>query len=355
MRGKLDILRVDDSGSWQEALEHVASFDFYHMPQYHRLAQMRGEGEAIMPVFRAGAHLIAFPMLLRDVGLSETGLGPAKDVTSVYGYAGPLASAGVDDETIADFADALRGFFRENGVICAFSRLHPLMEQSHFFAALGEVAEVGATLSVDLTLPPEEQLARYRRNHRRDIRDLRGGGFTCHEAGPERLDEFVAMYHATMERAGADAAYFFDKPYFEHLLTQMPQTMRMFMCIAEDGSAASGLICGLCDGIVECHLAGTANDYVRLAPSKLLYDAAREWGVRQGARVMHMGGGLGSRRDSIHHLKLGFGAAEHAYRIWRYIADGRAYGQMCRRAWGLAGMEPDDSYFPAYRDPVLRK
>jgi len=55
---------------------------------------------------------------------------------------------------------------------------------------------------------------------------------------------------------------------------------------------AAGALLTEVDGIVEYHLAGTADDYVAASSSKLIVDFARWWAQDRGDRVLHLAGSL---------------------------------------------------------------
>ena len=84
------VLHSAQEQEWNDVLAQVVRRDFYHLAEYHRIAEERGEGSAHLFAYHDGAYTIALPLLLRPV---EASGGEAwRDATSVYGYAGPLAS-----------------------------------------------------------------------------------------------------------------------------------------------------------------------------------------------------------------------------------------------------------------------
>jgi hypothetical protein len=349
-----EVLTGADGSRWDEVLDEIGSYDFCHLWRYNRLAEHFGQGRARLLVFREAERTIAFPLLLRELpGGAARCPGVAwQDVTSVYGYAGPLAAAIPVDEVRARFAGFVTDFLRQEQVVCAFSRLHPLLDQAPLLSGCGEVAPVGPTLSVDLTASEEEQWSAYRRNHRQDIKRLLSMGVTCEEAGLDDLDPFVAMYYDTMDRVGAAPDYYFPREYFARLLTEMPAVAHLYLC-RDGGLPVAGGIFTICRGFVQWYLSGSRPGYEGPPPTKLMFDVARHWAMREGAHTLHLGGGVGGRQDSLYHFKRGFTHREHTYAMWRYIADREAYLKLCGQACREAGIEPDDSYFPLYRHPAL--
>lgn len=352
-----EVLTTSDASRWSEVLDQIGRHDFCHLHSYSRLAELSGHGRARMFVYRSGEHLLAFPLLLRDIDVTEVpGIqGTLRDVTSVYGYAGPLANrSDVSEDVSTRFMGSIDDYFREHRVVSALSRMHPLLDQGPILDRLGKAVPVGCTLSVDLLLPEAEQFSAYRRNHRQDIKRLRAMGVTCAEVGLERLEDFVAMYHDNMDRVKAATRYYFSRSYFEHLLADMGDVSHLFMCL-HDGRPVAGSIFTLCQGFVQWHLSGSRTDFDGPPPTKLIFDVARRWAKERGAHTLHLGGGVGGSKDSLYHFKRGFTRREHVYSIWRHIADPDVYAELTRVMSELSGLEPDDGFFPLYRHPIFEQ
>ena len=350
-----EILTSADRSRWQEALDRIGQCDFCHLPSYNELAELSGQGRARLLVFEKADCLIVFPILLREIeGPAAASVGEGwRDVTSVYGYAGPVAScAPIPDHVRRDFVGFVGEFFRDQRVVAAFSRLHPLLEQISILGGYGERVSVGPTLSIDLTLPVEQQWRAYRRNHRQDIRRLQSMGVTCKDAGAGDLDDFVAMYYDTMDRVGAAPDYYFSRSYFEHLLTDMPEVARLFMC-RHDGLPIAGGIFTICRGIVQWYLSGSRTGFPGPPPTKLVLDFARRWASGLGAHTLHLGGGVGGTRDSLFHFKRGFAQREHEYALWRLVVNQEVYAELSRTMLARYGRVPDDGFFPRYRHPAF--
>jgi hypothetical protein len=350
---QLEILRTKDDSRWGEVLGEIGRHDFCHLVEYSQLAERSGYGRAELLVWRAGDLLLAFPVLFRsiDVELYPKVDGIWTDVTSVYGYAGPIANSGeVPAEVSRSFMGSVDEYFREQRAVSAFSRMHPLLDQRAILDQCGEVRPVGWTLSVALSQPEEAQRAGYRRNHRQDIKRLCELGVECLDVGLAGLDDFVEMYYDNMDRVGAARRYYFSRAYFEHLLTEMKDFVHLFMC-HHDGRPVAGSIFTECCGIVQWWLSGSRTDFDGPPPAKLLFDYARRWANERGAQALHLGGGVGGSRDSLYHFKRGFTRREHVYLNWRHVVNEGVYRELTQSRIEATGWEPDDGFFPQYRHP----
>ncbi|MGH9720956.1 MAG: lipid II:glycine glycyltransferase FemX [Bryobacteraceae bacterium] len=349
------VLRPEERGEWMKALEQCAQHDFYHLPEYHRMEADHGGGTARLFVYREGEHVVALPLLLRPV----TDAAPEgwKDATSVYGYGGPLASSPTMPATVLDhFHNALRQSLAEQRVVSVFSRLHPLLAPAGLLDGLGECRSHGQTVSIDLTLPAEQQRAAYRSSYRRRINKLQRAGVVCVcDEDQRHLAEFASIYHETMRRVNAHHSYLFDPDYFTALADGLGSKLQLFVVMAEGRVAAGGLFT-ICGGIAQYHLGGTRDAFLSLSPTGLIFDTVRQWAAEHGARVLHLGGGVGSKDDSLFHFKAGFSDCRHAFHTWRWVIDPGAYRELCDERLHfnrLYGLEPESAdFFPAYRCPA---
>ena len=199
----IDVLTTREGGSWMKVLERCVTYDFYHLPQYHVLAEEAGEGEAQMFFYTEGDYAIALPLLLRTVEgarFSEPAGTCWRDATSVYGYAGPLCShPDIPNAVARNFRSALQERLLELRVVAVFSRLHPLFSQHALLTGIGECRVLAHTVSIDLTLTPEVQHSRFRKNHKEGINRLRRLGMSCmHDRDGQYLEDFIRIYHQTM-------------------------------------------------------------------------------------------------------------------------------------------------------------
>ena len=354
------VLQAAQEQDWNGVLAQVARHDFHHLAQYHRLAEERGEGRAHLFAYHDGAYTIALPLLLRPV---EASGGEAwSDATSVYGYAGPLAShVGMPASVLRSFQKRLTDALVARRIVTVFSRLHPLIPQRGLLAALGECRPEGETVSIDLTRSPEEQWAHYRPSIRARIRKLRRAGLVGQRDRDKRhLAEFVEIYRQTMRRVKAHRSYFFEEEYFTRLASGLGEALELFV-VTLDGAVVAGGLFTFCGEIVQYHLGGTGDASLKLGPMSLLFDTVRLWASEEGARTMHLGGGVGSREDSLLHFKKGFSDRRHVFWTWRWVVEPDAYRSLCdrndRRNAEVGAPSASREYFPRYRcsaSPAVR-
>ena len=174
VQGRTTRIPVTAAERWQEYLEE-APHDFYHNAAYHRFSEQNGAGLAFLAVYEEGERRLVWPYLLWPIGgLKGEGL---YDVTSVYGYAGPLSMLPQPDEAFLLRAfRGMAGLWRDQGVVSVFTRFHPLLENHRLSLGASGLLQQGETISIDLPQTAESIWENYRKSLRRDIRIAREGG-----------------------------------------------------------------------------------------------------------------------------------------------------------------------------------
>jgi len=354
--------------AWEESLGAVPR-DVYHTAGYHAYAHGSGEGEPFLVVVGDGRRGLAWPYLLRKVGdLRGLTGSDATDVTSVYGYPGPLAWGSLPgDEFIASAWCSIVDIWRGQGAVAAFSRFHPLLDNASLISGLpwpgdategrGSVLAVGPTVSIDCTLGDDAARAQYAPALRQRLNAGRRAGLTTTNDEDWRdLPIFAHLYRETMARNGAAAYYYFDQSDFERLHAALPGKVHLLVTRVGDAVAAAGLFTE-CDGIVQAHLVGTSSTFRSLSPFKILLDDARSWARERGNSVLHLGGGRGGRQDTLLMFKGEFSSRRHVFHVGSWVLDRDAYRGLveARLAAAPADRVPDPTFFPAYRAPLLEE
>ena len=293
--GRLELHIADETSRWEEQLRYV-DHDFYHTAAYHRFSEEQGEGKAFLAVYQESeSRRLLWPYLLHPIdGLGHERLGHEAyfDVTSVYGYPGPLGLGCDGDEPFLQRAhDAMLDVWRSQRAVSAFTRLHPILENHRLLPARCPASQRGEIVSIDLKQDPQTTWLGYRRDVRRGIRKARRAGVTVAEDVEVRqLDRFIDLYHQTMHRVGAAESYFFSRDYFRRFFDRMGS--RAYLMTAElDGRMLASGIFVECDGIVQFHLSGSDDEFLHLTPTKLLLDGVRLRAAERGNHSFHLGGG----------------------------------------------------------------
>ncbi|WP_116472441.1 GNAT family N-acetyltransferase [Zobellella maritima] len=331
---------INDKVGWDKALSKCTNYDFYHTWEYHSVSCSNGEGEPILFDTYIGSIGLVFPLLERSIYGSDK-----KDLTSVYGYPGPLLYGDVNALNIERVWRAFKIFLIESEYVSIFSRCHPLYVD-HCLEKYSCCS--GKVVIIDLDKPEEEQLRCYRSNHKRGINKLNKMGIVCHfDNSHPRLSDFIDNYNATMQSLAASDSYFFNDAYYSKLIGSKGFSTRLYSCEYNGCVICSGLFM-FCGEVVQYHLGGTKPGFNNLSPTKLMFDQVRKDAMALGYRYFCLGGGVGSCEDSLFNFKLGFSKHVENFRLIKIILDECEYRKLTRN------IIDSSSFFPLYRAKLSR-
>ena len=113
-----------------------------------------------------------------------------------------------------------------------------------------------------------------------------------------------------------------------------------------DGKIIATSIMLSANGYMNYHLSGSLREYQHLAPSNLLLYRAALWGANNGYKTLHLGGGVGSKEDSLYKFKKAFNRNEtKQFAIGKKIYLNDIYENLVQ----MKGIAPEGSFFPCYR------
>ena len=333
------ILTLDQKDQWNMIIRSMHRYDFYHLAEYHQLDH---SGQSLLLYFSSNKASLALPVILRPIAGTEY-----NDLTSVYGYAGPLSDQeNPDEQTISEFQKNLLSFFDLHKIVSVFTRLHPLFTNQEFLlTGLGEIVDTNQTVGIDLSLPEYEQKRQYSRSLKNQINRLKRRNVIVKEAQThEEIDLFIEIYQETMQRVNASKMYFFPNEYFYKFIEELPSTL--FLAYYEK-KAISGSLFTTCNGIVQAHLNATLNEYLRWSPLKLVLDCIRKYSGEKNEKILHLGGGVIGTDDSLFQFKARFSDLRFSFKTWRYIHNEEVYDRLVYEKF--LNQIPNSSFFPLYR------
>lgn len=325
--------------AWTDALERVRH-DVYHLPSYVTQDARLSGGTPAAFRYDEADHVLLLPLVLRPI--PGTGL---RDALSPYGYPGPISD--VPPTSTGFWARAARAMvemLRTHDVVTVFTRLHPLLPAPLVsLERVGTVVHHGETVSIDLTLSPEQIWQQTHRTHRNQINKASRAGVRIAFDDWDLLDDWIGTYHATMRRVGATDFYFFDRDHFHRLRGALGDDVHLAVALHDDGVLGGNLFFER-GGIMHTHLQSTRDGQVWWA-DKLLYHEVRLWGRTRGNHVYHLGGGVGGADDSLFRYKAAFASGRQPFHTWRVITDRIAFENLA----GPLTPEAMTGRFPPYR------
>ena len=144
-----------------------------------------------------------------------------------------------------------------------------------------------------------------------------------------------------MSALDASSYYFFSPSYYEKLFNNHHSEIKLVQCKYDDEIACTGIF-SFTNGIVQYHLGGTASNYFKFAPTKLMFDYVREYASELNYNSLHLGGGLGGKEDNLYNFKRGFSDDIKNFYVLKKILNQKQYDELSQ------GISQTD-FFPLYR------
>ena len=308
---------------WDALLAELGITDVYASRGFVAASAPLAGGE---PVLLHDGERLAFPLLVRS--------DPA-DVVTPYGYGGPLGTPR------PDFPDAYAEWCAGRGIVSSFVVFHPLYRNGEAAEALGfRPTALAGTVAWRLD---GDLIAGMHKHHRRIVRRaLADGCAVSVTVAPDDLGAFIDAYEQTMRRADAAPFYFFPPAYWAALQREV-RLVRVD--VSRDGELLASVLGMGEPPWLHYHLGGSTEAGRGSGASHVALLGLAEYGAAQGYSVLHLGGGVGGRADSLLEYKRRFfpdgvvGAV-----IGKAVHDEAAYLAL------TGGDAVDwDGFFPAYR------
>ena len=335
--GRRELTEVEPA-AWDELLGLLEVADAYLLREYVEGAALLDPGRpTFLHLAAPGGHVV-FACLVRDVP------GGGFDVTTPYGYGGPVAVG--EQPPVERFYELYERWCSDRGIVTSFVRFHPLFANHHQAPPPFRVELLASTIGWRLEAGGD-LLAGMHPKHRNVVRKAgASGAVVTADAGPGDLAPFVELYEETMRRQDAAPFYFFPTAYWEQLLA-LGERLVVFDAVL-DGELIASALCLATRPWLHYHLSATSERARTTGASNLVLFEAAKWVQARGFSCFHLGGGLGGRQDSLYEFKRRFdpeGSREAA--IGKAVHDPDRYAQ-------LSGDASADAigFFPAYRRPA---
>lgn len=337
---------------WDDILKGFCSVPVYYTRDYAKLEETYRERVVLLYAYSAEWKLIeVFSLRPINTFLQDNKIHAKSnqfDLTSIYGYGGPLFAGSPSYE---DFDDLWRSVSRRYRLNNYFVRMNPVVSLNTVVERFYQGTTIGENIVVPLSSLDSAVSNmtgtcrnRIRKAQKLDIKIFRG-------TEDWMKDSFLWLYHDSMTRKRADPFYYFCSDYFEGFERYLRG--RYFYEVAMwKGKCLSAALFLFDDISVHYHLAASDANYMRYPASNLIIYEAMKWGVQTQKEQLVLGSGYGGRNDdSLFHFKRGFHKNGNLpFMIGRKVFDEDEYDFLCN----AVGVN-DSGFFPAYRKVERRK
>ena len=346
-----DAGHLADRDAWRRVWEQDPDAEVFAHPEYAAAFTVKHQRDACA-YYRDPDGEALFAFHLRDVA-GEPWAPPgchAADLVTPYGYGGPFV---VGRPSPQKFWAAFTEWAAAAHVVCGFARRSLFPERLLPLPC----AEVPVSENVVRSLGDalDKIWMDYEHKVRKNVNKARRAGLATEmDATGARLDDFVRIYAATMERRSASRFYRFDRTFFANLLTRLPGRAILFHVMTPGGDVVSTELVLASSHHIYSFLGGTIADAMHTGANDLLKHAIVEWGSATGKSAFILGGGY-RPGDGIFRYKRAFApTGVRNFCVGRLVFDPPMYAELvsARRAWEASAgsaWEPPGDFFPAFR------
>lgn len=344
----LEVLNLDSAVKWDGIVSSFRDYDVYYLSGYNKGFMIHGDGEPLLFSYyddNIRAINVAFKRDISSCDYFKDKIDENSyfDLSSPYGYGGWIIEGnGSLDGLFCEY----REWCIENSIISEVIRFHPVISNQEKVRDYYDVMDLGNTVCIDIS-DSEAIWANFSAKNRNVIRKAINNNVTIHhELSKDKMNEFVKIYNTTMDRDNADDYYYFKEEFYDSILNDLGPNTDIYYALYEDKIIASSIILKAGDKL-SYHLSGSLKEYGSLAATNLLLYTVALDGSANGYKTFHLGGGVGSREDSLYKFKKAFCRLDgRQYSIGRMIFDKDKYDYLVKLREGEKGR---DNFFPLYR------
>lgn len=348
------IFTLNEADQWEAIVKSFSNYDVYYLPGYTNAFKLHGDGKPTLFYYQDDNIRAINVVMIRDVAEDERFKGKIDsrkffDITTPYGYGGFLIEGSMTKCSLKKLDDDYTNYCRSKNIVSEFVRFHPVLENSKVNKQIYEITDLGKTITINLISKNQiwDDLSSKNRNVIRKA--IKSGVQIFWSRDPIIVGEFIPLYNATMDSDEATNYYYFNNDFYNSILRDLKYNSLFFYAVY-DGKIISSSIIIFGNDKINYHLSASDMEYRNLAATNLLLYEAACWGCENGYRYFHLGGGLGSKEDSLYKFKEAFNKHSDTYfSIGKKVFDRDKYDELV----SIRSQDDQDiessNFFPQYR------
>lgn len=349
------IIEYTEKERWDEIVTSFNNYDVYYLNGYVEAFRIHGDGIPFLVLYTSETNRGICVMMKRDISFDSnfSDFIPHNqyfDIITPYGYGGFIFDEQPRSEELVLIKRDLIEILSKMGIVSAFFRFHPLLNNADWSISIVNVIDLGKTIELD-TSSDEIIWQNITSKNRNMIRKAEKAGVEIFSTTDESLfNTFIELYNATMIHDNANPYYFFKPDFYKSIVTDLKDNYRLFYAVYDNRIISMAIII-FANGNVHYHLSGSDFNYRNLAPSNLLLYKVALWACHNGFKRFHLGGGIGSGEDNLYKFKAAFNRNSNCYfSIGKLILDKSKYDSLVNHRISLCpDFDINSSFFPLYR------
>ncbi len=337
---------IETKELWNQTVKDFAVQDVYYTYEYNEWNAKQEKGIAKLVHFQNSLGSVIYPFIVRKIDFEFAGQ-PVYDITSAYGYGGPLISG--DPGVLEEFGQLFEEYCKRTHIVSEIVRMHPLLENARYLDGYCSLQYIRKTTAVDLAGELSAIQQRYSHMTKRNIKKAYSHHLYCREVekNEEHTGLFLKLYNETMQRKSAANNYYFSPARLKDQLadTAISKSHLIFVYHGEQVIAAAILFTA--ERFAHYHLGASDERFLSMRPNNLLFDFMVAFSKGKGCELLHLGGGY-QEGDSLFKYKSSFtNQNNYDYYLGTNIYHDSLYEELTK----LNGCTGESGFFPLYRKP----
>ncbi len=350
----LSIITLEESDKWDSIVKSFSNYDVYYLSGYTKAFKLHGDGEPTLFYYHDEEIRAINVVMIRDIAMDKRFIDKLEnqslfDITTPYGYGGFIIKGIPNDNNLKKINKEYFDYCRSKNIISEFVRFHPVLKNSKINSEIYEVIDLGKTITMDLI--SKEQIWNDLSSKNRNVirKAIKSGVEIYWGRSPELIDEFIPLYNSTMNKDEATDYYYFDKEFYKSVLEDLRYNSLIFYALYDQKVISMSMIL-FGNENMHYHLSASDREHQNLAATNLLLYEAACWGCENGFKSFHLGGGLGSKEDSLFKFKKAFNKNSGTYfSIGKKIFNQEKYDELIATRLQENEFDTDTTFFPKYR------
>lgn len=236
------------------------------------------------------------------------------DASTPYGYGG-LSTNITDRDLLEKIIVEYRRFLKQEGIIAEFYRFHPFTDTAIFEHVLDFYEKERDVVYIDLRGGQEKRWEGYSTTTRNIIRKAKKNLIARESTD---IDNFINLYEETMDKNKATSFYYFERDYFEKLLSL--EGTKLLEIRSESETVSMGIFF-FKGNLAHYHLSANNYNLGKLNGNYLLLDYASDIAFELGCDSFLLGGGRTRQEDdSLLKFKTKFSPLKKSFYIGGLIS-----------------------------------
>lgn len=301
----------------------LSTLDIYYQPCFLASdAHMQG-GTYELAVCTNETEIWVYPYILLPIPETEY-----VDLSSPYGYAGPVATS----ENLLEEAEALfvSHITERKEIITEFVRYHYLYNEQHFFSQNCSNLLNRKVVVLPTNNAEEIWMNEFSGTNRNLVRKLEKEGYEWEIAPFNEKDvtAFREAYRANMVHSGATDFYFFEETFFQDLIERLGDQL-LFAKVEKDGVIFASALFFVSGKIVTYYLSARNLEHPKVPASNLLLSKMAFWATENDMEFLNFGGGLSlDEHDFLFKFKSNFSKQTRDFYIGKRIHNPTIYAEL---------------------------